>query len=111
MYLFIDSVTCFKQDDITGADDIYLIIQNGFPHTVNVGELLTGQTRQVTQDVVLSEEGKHSLEFWERDSVSANDHLGTVFLDDYPRNIDQEAVVDNGSASYKLWFKLVEESR
>ncbi len=110
MYLHIDSVTCISQDDYTGSDDIFLIIQKGFPRTVNVGEIQAGQTRQLSKDISLEESPYHAIEIWERDSLSPNDLLGTISLENHERNTDQEAVIENGTASYKIWFKIVEES-
>jgi len=106
-----DSITCLKQDDYTGKDNIFLIINNGFPRTIEVGEIENLQTKQVWGYVSLADNARHSIEVWEKDEISPNDLIGKIYLQDYTIGRDQQAVVDNGSASYKLWFKIVEESQ
>lgn len=110
MFLTIDAVTCFKQDDYTGSDLIFLIVNNGFPRTIEVGEMVNHQTRKISREVTLTENSQHSIEVWEKDDVSANDLIGTIYLQNFTPNIEQEAVVENGDASYKLWFTIVTES-
>ena len=110
MYLHIDSITCINQDDYSGNDEIYMIIKNGMPHTVNAGEFQKGQTHRLTVDVALADGSEHTIEVWEGDALSANDLIGTIYLNNHEHNTDQEAVVDNGSGVYKVWFKIVDET-
>ncbi|ULQ54899.1 hypothetical protein KJS94_09640 [Flavihumibacter rivuli] len=111
MFLIIDAVTCLKQDDYTGKDDIFLLVNNGFPRTIEVGELVNHQTKKISREVTLTENSQHSIEIWERDELSANDLIGTIFLADFTPNMEQQAVVENGDVSYKLWFTIVTESQ
>ncbi|GAO43550.1 hypothetical protein [Flavihumibacter petaseus] len=110
MFLLIDAVTCLRQDDYTGDDDVYLVVKNGAPHTITVGAISVNNTKQLSAQVALSEEGPHTIEVWERDALTSNDLIGTVDLDNFTHNVEQQGVVDNGSANYKIWFTVVDES-
>jgi len=104
MTLFLESVACIKQDDVTGKDDIYIQI-NGATIAI-VGEIASGEEKHFNNQILLAN-GARWLELWEKDTITPNDKIGSIDLLQYNTDVKQEVMIENESASYKLGFTLI----
>ena len=104
--LHLESVSCIHQKDKYGKDFIYVQITGGKPGIALVGIMSAGETKLLAHSIRLPE-GPCWLELWDRETISTNERIGKVDLQQCSHNEPLEIIVRNHEASYRLGFKLI----
>src|SRR5687767_1324444 len=104
-FLFLESITCIQQRYITGKDFIYIQVVWGKPGITLIGFMGAGETKQLQRSIILPNRPCR-LELWEKDTISTNDKIGIIDLQQFNKEASQEVIFKNRSTCYKLGFKL-----
>lgn len=104
--LFLESVSCIHQKDKYGKDFIYVQIVGGKPGIALVGIMGMGETKLLSHSIQLPK-GPCSLELWDKETISTNERIGQIDLQQCGHNEPQEFIVRNNEACYRLEFRLM----
>ena len=109
-FLFLESICCTGQEDITGKDFIYIQIVWGKPAITLIGFIGAGETKQLQRSILLPNRPCR-LELWERDTIATNDRIGMLDLRQCDKEVSQEVIIQNRSACYKVGFSVVMKAK
>jgi len=99
----LQTLTCFETDDDFGKDEPYIKVND----TVVWGpaEIEGAGDTPIEFDVAF--EGEATIELWEKDSLSADDLLGSTTVHAGDGAGEMEARFTYDKAHYRLTFKVV----
>ena len=109
-FLFLESICCIRQEDITGKDFIYIQIVWGKPSITLIGFIGAGETKQLQRSILLPNRPCR-LELWIRDTIATNDRIGMIDLRKCNKEVAQEVIIKNDAACYKVGFRVIMKAK